>query len=144
MSILKSVAVAAVASIAIVGVTLAAAPTQLSLAPAAAPMLEDTLTLDLGINKQVVQQGQQLQTQMKQFGYDEDELDDWCLSKKQIRTGLIRANFDDIDFMHTLKGHRVRVEALYAGDGWVYSMQVDRCSGAVTVVRPIYAASDLD
>lgn len=143
MTLLKSIAAAALATVAIAGVALAAAPTQLTIAPAA-PTLGNTLTLDLGINQQIVQQGQELQTQMKQFGYDEDEADDWCLDKKQIRNGLIRANFDDIDFVHSLKQHRVRVEALYAGDGWVYSMQVDRCTGDVTVVTPIYAAADLD
>jgi hypothetical protein len=126
------------------GAAQAAATTAAPAAPIPGPTLGDTLTLDLGITQPTLQEGQELQTQMKKFGYDEDELDDWCLSKKQIRKGLIKANFDDVDFVTSLKDHRVRIEALYEGDGWVYTMQIDKCTGQVSMINPLYAAADLD
>lgn len=128
----------AILSIALAGIALGALPAQ------AAPALGDTLALDFGITQPMVEQGRQLQTQMKQFGYDDHDVDDWCLSNKKIRRGLIMANFDEIDFEDSLKQHRVRIEALYVADGWVYSMQVDRCTGELSVIKPIYLAADLD
>jgi hypothetical protein len=60
-----------------------------------------------------------------------------CLTNKQIRRGLAQVGFEDIDFVKELKGHRVRVEALYQ-DGWVYSLRVDRCDRSVDQIKPLY------
>src|SRR5690606_31759009 len=95
-----SLAALVVAGLAI-GAVQAAGTTTVAPAAPMAPSLGETLTLDLGITQPMVQQRQELQLQMQQFGYDEHELDDWCLSKKQIRKGLIKANFDDIDFVNS-------------------------------------------
>ena len=91
----------------------------------------------------MITRGQQLQADMVKFGYDEDDVDDWCASRKDIRTGLVRAGFNDMDVVDRLSQFRLRVEALYLADGWVYSMQVNRCTGEVGVIAPIYMAKDL-
>src|SRR5690606_10283007 len=141
----------AIAAAAIVGVGLAgAALAQTSQAPTAteapasaaaaaqsAPSLTE-LKLDLGLTPNMIARGQQLQSDMVAFGYDEDDVDEWCASKRQIRNGLIRAGFNDMDIVDRMTQFRVRVEALYLSDGWVYSMLVNRCTGDVTVLSPIY------
>jgi hypothetical protein len=107
------------------------------------------LQLDAPVKPQVQLQqdaGDGTQVQMKKFGYDDDDYDDydWCLTNKQIRKGLKKADFDEIDFVKELKHHRVRVEALYEGDGWVYSMRIDRCDGEVDQIKPLYEYDDFD
>ena len=92
----------------------------------------------------MIERGKKLQEDMVLLGYDQDELDDWCLSKNQIRNKLVQARFDDIDFVNGLTGYRVRVEALYETDGWIYSMIIDKCTGVITMVAPLYAAVDVD
>jgi hypothetical protein len=141
----KSIARTALVALAIGGVALAAFPAQ------AAPQLGGALQLEAPIKPQLQQDGGDgQQTQMKKYGgggYDDDDDyydDDWCLTNKQIRKGLKHADFDDIDFVKELKHHRVRVEALYEGDGWVYSMRVDRCDGEVDQIKPLYEAGDFD
>lgn len=121
------------------GVSLAAMPVQ-----PATPMLGVDFKVDFGITEDVLARGKQLQDDMIKMGYDADEVDDWCLSKNQIRNGLVRAKFDDIDFVNGLTQFRVRVEALYEADGWIYSMIIDKCTGEVTMLAPIYAAVDVD
>jgi hypothetical protein len=131
--------VAALMILPIAGVSMAAMPVQ-----PATPMLGADFKVDFGITEDVLARGKQLQDDMIRMGYDEDEVDDWCLSKNQIRNGLVRAKFDDIDFVNGLTQYRVRVEALYEADGWIYSMIIDKCTGVVTMLAPIYAAVDVD
>lgn len=66
-----------------------------------------------------------------------------CLTNKQIRKGLSKAGFEDIEFVKELKKKRVRVEALYE-DGWVYSMRVDRCDREVDQIEALYEEDDFD
>lgn len=135
----------AASRIAIVG--LAAGTISLAALPAqAAPQLGATLNLDLGVAKPSGEQSGGQQVQMKKFGYDDDGDDYWCadLSNKQIRKGLKKADFDDIDFVKELKHNRVRVQALYESDGWVYSMRIDRCDGDVDQIKPLYEYDDFD
>lgn len=80
-----------------------------------------------------------VEMQMKKFGYDEDKYD-WCLTNKQIRKGLKKAGFTDVEFVQELKKQRVRVEALYLGDDWYYSMRIDRCEGEVDKIKKLYPA----
>lgn len=139
----RSFAQIAVIGIALGAVAFTALPVQ------AAPKLGPSLNLGLEVAKpQVQQQGQQQQgqqLQMKKFGPHHDEDDYyWCLTNKQIRKGLWKAGFDDIDFVKELKHHRVRVEAYYEEDGWVYSMRIDRCEGEVDQIKPLYEYDDFD
>ena len=139
----KSLSRIAIIALAVTGVALTAIPAQ------AAPQLGTTLQLDAPTAPQVQQQdGGNGQMQMKKFGYDDDydddDCDDWGLTNKQIRKGLKYAGFDDIDFVKELKHHRVRVEALYEDDGWVYSMRIDRCDGEVDQIKPLYDSNDFD
>ncbi len=136
MSPPKLAALAVLASVALAGFT--ALPTQ----AATEPTLK-TVTLELGLTADMITRGKQLQDDMVKFGYDEDDVDNWCASKGQIRNGLIRAGFNEMDVVDRLSNFRLRVEALYLADGWVYSMQVNRCTGEVSVLAPIYMASDL-
>jgi hypothetical protein len=136
MSPPKLAALAVLASVALAGFT--ALPTQ----AATEPTLK-TVTLELGLTTDMITRGKQLQDDMVKFGYEEDDVDNWCASKGQIRNGLIRAGFNEMDVVDRLSNFRLRVEALYLADGWVYSMQVNRCTGEVGVLAPIYMASDL-
>ena len=132
---LKTAGRVAVLAIALSGVALTAVPAQ------AAPL--DAFKLELAAPQ--VDIG--AQTQMKTFVYDEDEeYDDydWCLTNKQIRKGLKKADFDDIEFVQELKKHRVRVHALYEDDDWYYSMRIDRCTGEVDKIKRLYPAYDED
>ncbi len=72
--------------------------------------------------------------------YEEDYFS--CLSNSQIRRGLRRVGFEEIEFVRELRNDRVVVEALYERDGWVYSMRVDRCDGRVDRIRPLYYYDD--
>lgn len=112
------------------------------MAAPSAPALTE-LKLDVGLTPDMVARGQQLQTDMVRFGYDEDDVDDWCATRRDIRNGLIRSGFNEMDVVGRLTQFRVRVEALYLHDGWVYSMLVNRCTGEVTQLQPIYMASDV-
>lgn len=135
---LKLAARVAVISFAAVGVAFAALPAQ------AAPSLGGTLQLDAPVKPQMQIQADPnggSQTQMKKYEYDDD---DWCLTKKQVRKGLKKAGFDEIDFVKDLPKHRVRVEALYEDDGWYYSMRIDLCDGEVDRIKPLYEADDFD
>jgi hypothetical protein len=126
------------ARIAFVGVALGAVA--FTAVPAqAAPSLGTTLNLDLSVVKP---QGGEQTMQMKKFGSGDDY--SWCLTNKQIRKGLKKADFAEIDFVKELKHHRVRVEALYENDGWVYSMRIDRCDGEVDQIKPLYEYEDFD
>ena len=58
--------------------------------------------------------------------------------------GLKKAGFEEIDFVKELKQKRVRVEALYEDDGWVYSMRIDRCDGDVDQIKPLYEYDEFD
>jgi hypothetical protein len=118
---------------------MAAAPIQPT-----APALGADFAIDFGLTADMIERGKKLQDDMIVLGYDEDELDDWCLSKNQIRNKLVQARFDDIDFANGLTQFRVRVEALYEADGWIYSMIVNKCTGEITMVAPLYAALDVD
>jgi hypothetical protein len=141
-SLLKSASRIAIVGVAAGAVAFAALPAQ-----AAGPSLGTSLDLGLDVAKPQVQQQQgQGQMQMKKFGYDDDDDDYWCadLSNKQIRKGLKKTDFDEIDFVKELKHDRVRVEALYEGDGWVYSMRIDRCDGEVDQIKPLYEYEDFD
>ena len=141
---LKSFSRIAMLGVTVAAVAFAAFPAQ------AAPTLGGSL--QLGAPKPQIQtpkDGGPQTMQMKKYGgggggydgwYDEDD----CLTNKQIRKGLKKADFDDIDFVKELKKHRVRVEALYEGDGWVYSMRIDRCSGEVDQIKPLYEAEDFE
>ena len=137
-SFVKTTALAAVALLGLAGAS--TLPTQ------AAPLdpTLTTLTLQLGLTEEMIARGKQLQDDMVKFGYDADDVDDWCVDRDQIRTALVLAGFNDMDVEDRLTNFRVRVEALYLSDGWVYSMQINRCTGDVTVVAPIYMAADLD
>lgn len=145
---LKVVASAMIVTLGLAGATLAqtattaTTPTDAAVAAPLAPSLTD-LDLDLGLSADMIARGQQLQADMVKFGYDEDDVDDWCAGKRSIRDGMIRAGFNDMDIVDRLTQFRVRVEALYLADGWVYSMQINRCTGEVTAIAPIYMASDL-
>lgn len=144
MSLLKTTAIALLAAATMAGA--ATLPSQATTTASAgtdplAPKLTE-LTLELGLAADMITRGQQLQQDMVKFGYDEDDVDDWCASKGQIRNGLIRAGFNDMDIVDRLTNFRLRVEALYLADGWVYSMQVNRCTGEVSVISPIYMAAD--
>ena len=140
---LKAVAAAAIVTVGLAGATLAqTATTTTATATPLAPTLTE-LTVDLGLTPDMIQRGQTLQADMVKFGYDEDDVDDWCASKRDIRNGLVRAGFNDSDIVDRLTQFRVRVEGLLLSDGWVYSMVINRCTGEVTNVAPIYMASDL-
>ena len=141
---LKAIATAAIVTIGLAGATLAQTATTATTAPVAPlePALTE-LTIDIGLTAEMIARGQQLQADMVKFGYDEDDVDRWCASKRDIRTGLVRAGFNDMDVVDRLNNFRLRVEALHLADGWVYSMQVNRCTGEVSVISPIYMASDL-
>lgn len=136
---LKATAAAVIATLGLAGASLAAMPVT-----PVTPMLGADFKLDFGITAETLERGKKLQEDMILMGYDSDEIDDWCLSKNQIRNGMVRARFDDIDFTTRLTQSRVRVEALYEADGWVYSMIVDKCSGEVTMLAPIYSAAEID
>jgi hypothetical protein len=138
----KATVSAAILSLGLAGAAFAATATA-----ATAPAVEPTLTavtVDLGLTADMITRGQTLQADMVKFGYDEDDVDDWCAGKGDIRNGLVRAGFNDADVVDRLNGFRVRVEALYLADGWVYSMIVNKCTGEVTRVAPIYAAADMN
>jgi hypothetical protein len=135
MAILHSIARAAALAVTIVGIA--------GTAPAfAALALGGSLSLDFGVAPPAGDD----QTQFKKFGGDEDEDDSWCyeLTNKQIRRGLRNAGFDDVDFIKDLQHDRVRVEALFEEDGWVYSMRIDRCDGEVDQIEALYEAEDFD
>lgn len=141
LSSLKSTVRVAIVGIAIGGVALTAQPAL------AAPQLGTSLQLTAPVKPDAGQQTMQ----MKKFGADDDydydddyDDDDWCLTNKQIRKGLKKADFDEIDFVRELKHHRVRVEAYYEEDGWYYAMRIDRCSGEVDQIKPLYEADDFD
>ena len=127
LSSFKSAGRAAVLAIVLAGTALAAAPAE------AKPLSPFALELQAA-------PPQGGETQMKKFGYDEDY--DWCLTNKQIRKGLKKYGFTDIDFVQELKKHRVRVEALYLGDDWYYSMRIDRCTGHVDKIKKLYPADE--
>jgi hypothetical protein len=138
----KATVSAAILSLGLAGAALAA-----TAAATTAPAVEPTLTavtVDLGLTADMITRGQTLQADMVKFGYDESDVDDWCATKGDIRNGLVRAGFNDADIVDRLNGFRVRVEALYLADGWVYSMIVNKCTGEVTRVAPIYAATDMN
>lgn len=135
----KATALATILSLSLAGSTFAAAPVQPT-----PPALGADFTIDFGLTADVIERGKKLQDDMVLLGYDADELDDWCLSKNQIRNKLIQARFDDVDFVNGLTQYRVRVEALYEADGWIYSMIINKCTGEVTMVAPLYAAVDVD
>ena len=148
---LRAIAAAAIVGVGLAGAALAQtsqaptateAPASAAAAAQSAPSLTE-LKLDLGLTPNMIARGQQLQSDMVAFGYDEDDVDEWCASKRQIRNGLIRAGFNDMDIVDRMTQFRVRVEALYLSDGWVYSMLVNRCTGDVTVLSPIYFSADL-
>jgi hypothetical protein len=147
---IKAAASVAIVALGLAGATFASAQTAtVASAPAAATpaIVEPSLTavtLDLGLTADMVARGQQLQTDMVKFGYDEDDVDDWCAGRGDIRNGLVRAGFNDVDIADRLNGFRVRVEALYLSDGWFYSMIVNKCTGEVTRVAPIYAIADIN
>ena len=136
---LKATALATILSLSLAGSSMAAAPIQPT-----APALGADFAIDFGLTADMIERGKKLQDDMIVLGYDEDELDDWCLSKNQIRNKLVQARFDDIDFVNGLTQFRVRVEALYEADGWIYSMIVNKCTGEITMVAPLYAALDVD
>jgi hypothetical protein len=140
---LKAVAATAIVTLGLAGAAFAATTPAAPIPVAGTPSLTE-LKLELGLTADMVARGQQLQSDMVKFGYHEDEVDDWCVGKGQIRDGLIRAGFNDMDVVDRLTQFRLRVEALYLADGWVYSMQVNRCTGEVSVIAPIYFAADLD
>ncbi len=135
MSIHHSIPRIAAVVIAVIGIAVAAVPAQ------AAPALGGSLELDFGVAPPAGDD----QVQFKKFGGDDDD-DDWCydLTNKQIRKGLRNAGFEDIDFIKDLSNNRVRVEALYEDDGWVYSMRIDRCDGDVDKIKALYEADDFD
>jgi hypothetical protein len=66
-----------------------------------------------------------------------------CLSNREIRRGLREYGFSDISFVRQLRRSRVLVEALYEDD-WYYSMRVNRCTGYVDRVTPLYPLYDDD
>ena len=118
----------------------------LTVLPSQAAPLDPALTelkLELGLTADMIARGQQLQQDMVKFGYDEDDVDDWCVDRDAIRAGLILAGFNDMDIVDRLTQFRLRVEALYLADGWVYSMLVNKCTGEVSVLSPIYMAADV-
>jgi hypothetical protein len=125
--------IAAIA-VALVGMTLTTMPTQ------AAPSLGGSLQLDLGVAPPAGDN----QMLMKKYSDDDDGY--WCadLTNKQIRKGLKKADFDDIEFVKKLKHNRVRVHALFEEDGWVYAMRIDRCDGEVDQIEALYEADDFD
>ncbi len=140
----RMIAPAAIVTLGLAGATLAQSTSATPTVPTAPlePKLTE-LTLDVGLTAAMIERGRQLQADMVTFGYDEDDVDDWCAGKRDIRNGLVRAGFNDADIVDRLTNFRVRVEGLYLSDGWVYSMVVNRCTGEVTNVAPIYMASDL-
>lgn len=129
LSTLKNTGRAAVLAIVLAGTVLAAAPVE------AKPL--GAFQLELQMPKKGAPE-----LQMKKFGYEDDY--DWCLTNKQIRKGLKKAGFTEIDFVQELKKHRVRIEALYLGDDWYYSMRIDRCSGHVDKIKKLYPAYEDD
>jgi hypothetical protein len=124
------------------GVALATLPAQ------AAPSLGTTLQLEAPAAPQADGDGAATMMMKKggeqSYDYDDEDCDDWGLTNKQIRRGLHYAGFGEIDFVKELKHHRVRVEALYEEDGWVYSMRIDRCDGDVDQIKPLYEYDDFD
>ena len=136
---LKATALATILSLSLAGSSMAAAAIQPT-----TPALGPDFSIDFGLTADVIERGKKLQEDMILLGYDADELDDWCLSKSQIRNKLVQARFDEIDFVNGLTQYRVRVEALYEADGWIYSMIINECTGEITMVAPLYAAVDVD
>jgi hypothetical protein len=133
------------AALAFAGVaSLSSIPTQAATTAVGAPALSTLAPLQIGLTPEMVTRGKTLQDDMVKFGYDEDDVDEWCAGKGDIRDGLIRAGFSGMDVIDRMNGFRLRVEALYLSDGWYYSMLVNRCTGEVSVLSPIYAASDID
>jgi hypothetical protein len=135
----KTTALAIILSLSLAGSSMAAAPV-LPTTPALGP----DFAIDFGLTAEMIERGKKLQEDMILLGYDVDELDDWCLSKNQIRNKLVQARFDDIDFMNGLTNFRVRVEAFYEADGWIYSMIVNKCTGEITMLAPLFAAVEVD
>lgn len=140
---MKAAVSAAVLVVALAGAAFAATTPATPTPVAGTPALTE-LKIDIGLTADMISRGKQLQEDMVKFGYQEGEVDDWCASKSQIREGLVRAGFNDMDVVDRLTQFRLRVEALYLADGWVYSMQVNKCTGEVSVIAPIYFAADLD
>lgn len=146
MTLAKTLSRIAILAVVAGSVALSAMPAQ------AAPSLGGSLQLGAPAAPQIKapKGGDGPQTmQMKKQGYEyDDDYDyddyDWCLTNKQIRKGLKKADFDDIDFVKDLKKHRVRVEALFEDDGWVYSMVIYRCTGEVAQIKPLYEYDDFD
>jgi hypothetical protein len=132
MNTISSLGRIAAISVALFGLTLTTIPAQ------AAPSLGTSLQLDLGVAPPAGG------NQMLIKKHHDDDDDYWCahLTNKQIRKGLKKADFDDIEFVKKLKHNRVRVQAFYEGDGWVYSMRIDRCDGDVDQIKPLYEADD--
>lgn len=143
MFALKSLSRIAVLAVLAGSIALTAIPAQ------AAPTLGGSLSLGAPAAPQVQQDaGGGTTTMMKKQGYDYDydydDCDEWGLTNKEIRKGLKKAGFAEIDFVKELKKHRVRVEALYEDDGWVYSMRIDRCDGEVDQIKPLYESDSFD
>jgi hypothetical protein len=66
-----------------------------------------------------------------------------CMSNREIRRGLRDYGFSDIEFTRILGRSRVKVQALFEDD-WYYSMWINRCSGHVDRVVPLYPADTND
>jgi hypothetical protein len=124
LDLLKQTGRAALLAVALAGTALSAAPAQ-----AAPPQ-----GFSLEVKPQGGDQKQQRQFQQKQFA--PNDFYNWCLSDRQIRSGLRRYGFSDVTVVDSFSRNRVRVEATY--DDWVYSMRIHRCTGTVDRIRKLY------
>ncbi|MDB5505647.1 MAG: hypothetical protein JWR75_285 [Devosia sp.] len=56
-----------------------------------------------------------------------------CLTNSQIRKGLQKYGFHNVQIGNELNGQRVRVYAQYGN--WIYKLRVDRCNGRVDQIQ---------
>jgi hypothetical protein len=62
--------------------------------------------------------------------------DDWryrCLTNREVRRGIARYGFRNVEIVRELRRDRVIVTAVYGR--WLYSMRVDKCTGEVDRVK---------
>jgi hypothetical protein len=76
-------------------------------------------------------------------GYRRPDFGSRCMSDQAIRSGLQNYGFRDINLTSGSSRTRVKLRALY-DDNWYYSMAVNRCTGLVSHVSPLYSAGRND
>jgi hypothetical protein len=120
----KNTGRAAVVALALGATAFAAVPAQ------AAPSSSFSLSLNGGSGNSVTFGNGNVQLH---FG----DYDDYysCLTNSQVKKGLAKYGFKQIDIVKKLKGDRILVVAKHGGS-W-YEMRVDKCSGKVDKVKKL-------